>query len=161
NFAYQLPFIAIDQLLIAAFYARKNTIIPVIIGTVSILGYLAIALPFWQTLGLPALAFANAVQNSLHAIILLLIMSIIIGPMHLAKLIPTIAKLILAGAVMVAVAWGLQVLLAPIPLFSLTSFIGRLLTVIIVGVIAASVYFGAAILLRVEEITMLKGAFLA
>src|SRR5262249_16097672 len=45
NFAYQLTFIAIDQLLIFAFYARKNTIIPVIIGAVSILGYLAIALP--------------------------------------------------------------------------------------------------------------------
>src|SRR5262249_38105889 len=81
NYAYQLPFIAIDQLLISAFYARKNTIIPVSVGVVSILGYLAIALPFWHTLGMPALAFANTVQNSLHAIILLVIMRKVIGPM--------------------------------------------------------------------------------
>jgi putative peptidoglycan lipid II flippase len=161
NYAYQLPFVAIDQLLIAAFYARKNTIIPVSVGAISILGYLAIALPFWQTLGMPALAFGNAVQNSLHAIILLVLMRIALGPMHLGKLIPTIAKLLLAAGAMIAVAWGLQVLLAPIPLFSLTSFIGRLLTVAIVGFIAGSVYIATVILLKVEEVTMLKGAIMA
>ena len=36
NYAYQLPFLALDQLLIAAFYARKNTITPVVVGVVSI-----------------------------------------------------------------------------------------------------------------------------
>ncbi|MDQ6661467.1 MAG: MATE family efflux transporter, partial [Chloroflexota bacterium] len=48
NYAYQLPFIAIDQLLISAFYARKNTLIPVLVGFVSFSGYLAVALPFWR-----------------------------------------------------------------------------------------------------------------
>ena len=161
NYAYQLPFIAIDQLLIFAFYARKNTIIPVAVGAISVLGYLAIALPLWQTLGMPALVFANTVQNSLHAIILLVIMRKVVGPMRLGRLVPTIAKLLLAATVMIAVAWGLQVLLSPVSLFSLTSFIGRLLTVIIVGFIAGAVYFGTVILLKVEEITMLRGAVMA
>src|SRR5256886_12200204 len=40
NYAYQLPFVAIDQLLLSAFYARKNTITPVIVGVVSFAGYL-------------------------------------------------------------------------------------------------------------------------
>ena len=31
NYAYQLPFLAIDQLLLAAFYARKNALLPVIV----------------------------------------------------------------------------------------------------------------------------------
>jgi putative peptidoglycan lipid II flippase len=88
-------------------------------------------------------------------------MRIVLGPMHLGKLVPTIAKLLLAAAAMVAVAWGLQVLLAPIPLFSLTSFIGRLLTVVIVGFIAGSVYIATVILLKVEELTMLRGAIMA
>jgi putative peptidoglycan lipid II flippase len=161
NYAYQLPFIAIDQLLIAAFYARKNTIIPVAVLVVSELAYLAVALPFWQTVGMPALAFANTVQNSSHAIILLVIMRIVIGPMHLHKLVPTIVKLLLAAAIMLAIAWGLQILLAPISLFSLTSFIGRLLTVVIVGFIAGSIYVGTVILLKVEEVTMLRGAVMA
>jgi len=85
----------------------------------------------------------------------------VVGPMHLGKLVPTIAKLLLAAATMVAIAWGLQVVLAPVALFSTTSFLGRLLTVLIVGVIAGSVYFGVVILLKVEEVTMLKGALMA
>jgi putative peptidoglycan lipid II flippase len=160
NYAYQLPFIAIDQLLIAAFYARKNTIIPVSVGIVSVLGYLAVALPFWQTLGMPALVIANTVQNSLHAIILLVIMRIVIGPMHLGKLIPTLAKLLLAVAIMVVVAWGLQILLTPI-LSPLPSFLAQFIIVIVVGCISAGVYFGTVIGLKVEEVTMLKGAVLA
>jgi hypothetical protein len=88
-------------------------------------------------------------------------MRIVLGPMHLRKLIPTIAKLLLAASAMVAVAWGLQTLLAAIPLFSLTSFIGRLLTVVTVGLIAGSVYIATVILLRVEEVTMLKGTIMA
>jgi putative peptidoglycan lipid II flippase len=161
NYAYQLPFIAIDQLLIAAFYARKNTVIPVAVLVMSEFGYLAIALPLWQTVGMPALAFANTVQNSLHALILLVIMRVVIGPMHLSKLVPTITKLLLAATAMVAVAWGLQVLLAPISLFSLASFLGRLLTVVMVGLIAVLVYFGIVIALKVEEVTMLRGAIRA
>ena len=159
--AFQLPFIAIDQLLISAFYARKNTIIPVTVGVISFLGYLAVALPFWHTLGMPALAIANTVQNSLHAIILLIWLRAVIGPMHLGKLLPTIGKLLLAAACMVAVAWGLQALLDTIPFFVHFSLIARILIVVSVGTVAAVVYFGLVILFKVEEVTMLKGAFLA
>jgi putative peptidoglycan lipid II flippase len=160
NYAYQLPFTAIDQLLIAAFYARKNTIIPVAVGAISYLGYLAVALPFWQTVGMPALPLANSTQIAVHTIILLVLLRMAIGPMHLGKLIPTLAKLLLAAAVMVAVAWGLQMVLAPV-LAPLPPFIERLITVIFVGAISAGVYFGIVILLKVEEVTMLKGAVMA
>ena len=48
NYSYQLPFIAIDQLLLSAFYARKNTLTPVLVGFISFGGYLAsrVAFPF-------------------------------------------------------------------------------------------------------------------
>jgi putative peptidoglycan lipid II flippase len=161
NMAYQLPFVAIDQLLISAFYARKNTIIPVTVGVISPLGYLAIALPFWQTWGMPALAFGNTVQNSLHAIILLVLLRLAVGPMHLRKLLPTLLKILLAGTVMIAVAQGLQIWLAHIPLFSSTTFLGHLLTVVLIGIIAATVYFGVTIMLKVEEVTMLRRTFMA
>lgn len=160
NYAYQLPFVAIDQLLIAAFYARKNTVTPVIVGFVSVLGYLAVALPFWHTIGMPALALANAVQNSLHAVILLILLRMAIGSINVRKTVPVVLKIVLATALMVLVAWGLQVLLAPIPLFSLTKLPGQLLTVIIAGGLAAAVYLGGVLLLKVEEINLLKGAIL-
>ncbi|MGH2496757.1 MAG: murein biosynthesis integral membrane protein MurJ, partial [Ktedonobacteraceae bacterium] len=79
NYAYQLPFVAIDQLLIAAFYARKNTFTPVAVGVLSISGYLLVALPFYTTIGMPALAFANTVQIIMHTIILLILLRKAIG----------------------------------------------------------------------------------
>jgi len=161
NYAYQLPFIAIDQLLLSAFYARKNTITPVIVGAVSYAGYLAVALPFWQTIGMPALAFANTVQNSLHPIILLVLLRMAIGPIRIRETIPVLLKILAATTVMVVVAWGAQVLLAHIALFSLSHLLGQVLTVIVAGSLATIVYIGGVLLLRVEEVRLVKGAILA
>lgn len=161
NYAYQLPFVAMDQLLIAAFYARKNTITPVVVLLVAILGYLAVALPFSQTIGMPALAFANTVQNSLHAIILLIVLRTVIGSIHIRQMLPTVLKIAVATAAMIAVAWGLQMVLGHINLFSLDTFLGQLLTLVVAGGSAVVVYFGTVLLLKVEEVGMLKGAVLA
>ena len=161
NYAYQLPFVAIDQLLIAAFYARKNTVIPVAVGMVSILGYLAVALPFWSTIGMPALAFANTVQNSLHAIILLVILRITIGHIRVREMAPTVLKILVATALMVAVAWGTLVLLGHFRLFSLQHLLGQLLTVLVAGGLAGIVYIGVVLILRVEEVALVKGAVMA
>ena len=161
NYSYQLPFVAMDQLLIAAFYARKNTITPVVVGVVSFLGYLAVALPFWQTIGMPALAFANTVQNSLHAIILLFLLRLAIGSIRVRETIPALLKILIATAAMVAVAWGLQILFDHVALFSLAHLLGRLLVVIVAGVIAALVYIGLVVLLRVEEVRLVKVAVMA
>jgi putative peptidoglycan lipid II flippase len=157
NYAYQLPFVALDQLLIAAFYARKNTKIPVITGIVCILFYLVIALPFYRTIGVAALAFANTVQNSAHAIILLILLRLAIGPLNIRKTMPTILKICFAALLMGIAAWTIQLGLAHIALFSLSHLIGQLLTLLIAGGIAVVVYFGTILLFKVEEITMLRG----
>ncbi|HCJ36012.1 MAG TPA: hypothetical protein DHV65_17170, partial [Ktedonobacter sp.] len=141
-YAVQLPFVAIDQLLLSAFYARKNTITPVIVGFVSFGSYLAVALPFWQTIGMPALVVANTVQNSLHPIILLLMLRIAIGPLRLREIIPAFLKISVATAAMVAVAWGLQVLFGYVGIFSLNHLSGQFLTVLVAGFAAIGVYAG-------------------
>ena len=161
NYAYQLPFVAVDQLLLAAFYARKNTITPVIVGIVSFAGYLAVALPFWRTIGMPALAFANTVQNSLHPIFLLVLLRMAIGPIRIRETIPALCKILVATAVMVVVAWGVQVLLGHVALFSLSRLLGQFLTVVVVGGLAGVVYVGLVLVLRVEEVGVVKGAILA
>ena len=161
NYAYQLPFVAIDQLLLAAFYARKNTITPVIVGVVSYAGYLAVALPFWQTIGMPALAFANTVQNTLHPIILLVLLRMAIGPIRVREAIPALLKICVATAVMVVVAWGVQVLLGYVGLFSLNHLLGQLLTVIVAGGLATVVYVGGVMALHVEEVGLVRNALLA
>ncbi|GAC1400103.1 MAG: murein biosynthesis integral membrane protein MurJ [Ktedonobacteraceae bacterium] len=162
NYAYQLPFVAMDQLLIAAFYARKNTVIPVVVLFVSILGYLAVALPFSGTvLGMPMLALANTVQNSMHGIILLFLLRFVMGSIRVRETIPTVLKVLVVTAAMVAVAWEAQVVLARVSLFSLNTLLGSLLTVLVAGGLAVIVFFGGVLLLKVEEIHMLKSAVLA
>jgi putative peptidoglycan lipid II flippase len=157
NYAYQLPFVALDQLLIAAFYARKNTKTPVITGVVCILFYLVVALPFYRTIGVAALAFANTVQNSAHAVILLILLRMAIGPLNIRKTIPTILKICFAALLMGVAAWAIQLGLANVALFSLKSIVGQFLTLIIAGGIAVVIYFGTILLFKVEEITMLRG----
>jgi putative peptidoglycan lipid II flippase len=156
NYAYQLPFVVLDQLLIAAFYARKNTRIPVTIYIVSILFYLLVALPFYSNVGVPALAFANTVQNSAHAIILLILLRLAIGSLHIRRTIPTLVKICLAALLMALVAWGVQLGLAHVALFSLSHLSGQFLTLIVSGGLATVIYFGAILLFKVEEINLVK-----
>jgi putative peptidoglycan lipid II flippase len=71
-YAPQLPFVAVDQLLIAAFYALQNTRLPVAIGVLGAALYAVVALAsvHWLELGMRGLVLANTVQNSAHAVIL-------------------------------------------------------------------------------------------
>jgi putative peptidoglycan lipid II flippase len=161
NYVYQLPFVAVDQLLIAAFYARKNTITPVIVGIVCIGVYLVVALPFFQTIGIPALALANTLQNSMHAVILLFLLRRAMGSLHVRTALPALLKICVSAVLMGLVAWGAMIVLGHIALFSLDRLPGQLLTVIIAGGLASVVYFGVVLLFKVEEINLVKMALLA
>ena len=159
-YSYQLPFLVIDQLLIAAFYARNNTKTPVMIGIVSIIFYLIIALPFYRTIGMVALVSANTVQNSAHAVILLILLRLAIGPLHIRNNLLVFLKIGMAAALMGCAAWGVQLELNHIALFSLNHFSGQLLTLLVAGGIATVVYFGAIFLFRVEEVRLIRTVIL-
>jgi putative peptidoglycan lipid II flippase len=159
NYAYQLPFLALDQLLIAAFYARKNTIVPVVVGVVAIGLWALVAVPFTPTIGMPALAFANTTLNSGHAVILFVLLTITIGNLGLRELWAGLWRIALASAAMGAVIWGLLALLplwAP-TIFTLDSLRGQALTVVAAGLPATLIYFALVSLLGVQEIRMLGG----
>ena len=78
----QLPFAAVDQLLIFAFYARRNTVTPMLVGVVGIGIYVTAGLLLIGPLamGVRGLALANAIQNSLHAVILGYLLWRAVGP---------------------------------------------------------------------------------
>lgn len=159
NYAYQLPFVAIDQLLIAAFYARKNTIVPTIVGVASIGFYLLVAIPFGLTIGLPALAFANTMYIVSHAIILFILLTLAIGSFTNRALLAGVGRILIAAAVMGLICWlGATFLphLAP-SLFTLDSLRGEALTVLVVGGFGSLAYFVLVHLLGVEEAHLLGG----
>ena len=57
-----LPFAAVDQPLVFAFYARKDTKTPVLVGVFSVLVYLIVALATIRPLGMIGLVLANSIQ---------------------------------------------------------------------------------------------------
>ncbi len=69
-YALGLPAAAVDQLLIFAFYARKNTVTPVLVGVVGVLIYLTSGLALLGPMGMPGLALANSIQWTGHALIM-------------------------------------------------------------------------------------------
>ncbi|HEY6407952.1 MAG TPA: hypothetical protein VIY29_10840, partial [Ktedonobacteraceae bacterium] len=109
----------------------------------------------------PALVVANTVQNSFHAVILLLLLRKAIGSLSLREIIPVFLKISAATVAMVIVAWALQALLAHVGLFSLNHLTGQFLTVMVVGLFAVGVYVGVVLLLRVEEVALIKGIVMA
>ena len=78
-YSWQLPLTGLDQLFIFAYYARKNTRTPVLVGILGIGFYLAVALPLLQPLGMPGLVLANTVQNSGHALVMLWLLNRLLG----------------------------------------------------------------------------------
>lgn len=68
-YAPGLPFSAVDQVLIFAFYARKNTWTPVLVGIAAAGVYLTIALSTVGTLGMVGLVIANSIQFIFHVLV--------------------------------------------------------------------------------------------
>jgi putative peptidoglycan lipid II flippase len=64
-----LPAAAIDQILIFAFYARKNTLTPVLVGIAQVVVYLTIALTTYKTWGFRGLVLAWSAQTIFHAVV--------------------------------------------------------------------------------------------
>jgi putative peptidoglycan lipid II flippase len=142
----QLPFTAVDYLLINAFYARQNARTPVIVGVIcQLFIYLAVALPTVGVLGARGLALANAVQNSSHALILLFLLRRSLPDLHLlSALWPFLARVVpSAGIVMVMLALTWPAL----------EHLGGLIGLVVAAALATALYAGLLLLLRVPEAT--------
>jgi putative peptidoglycan lipid II flippase len=149
-FAYapQLPLTAMDQLLIVAFYSRKDTRTPVVVGVLTVILYLVTALTLLQPLGVVGLAFANAVQNGAHGLILLVLIHRTIGKVVTTDSLGFLARLSVAGLAMAVVQ---TVALKPVASVSASP----LFVLALLGGLGLLVYVGFTILLRVRESRLL------
>ena len=101
-----LPFAALDLLLVYAFYARKDTLRPALVGIVSLVCYLAAALLLFERFGLFSLMIADSVKHFVHASISAVLLWRRLGgfgPQRLARtgLKSAFASLIMAGFALV------------------------------------------------------------
>jgi putative peptidoglycan lipid II flippase len=150
-YAPQLPFTAVDQLLIVAFYARKDTRTPVLVGVAGVLLYLVSALALIGPLDVAGLALANAIQNSAHGIVLLALLERSGAGLLSRPLAGFCLKLLLATLGMAVALW----LFAGIAFGNVAGMAG------LAGALLLGVLLAAAVYLALLEALGLREARLA
>jgi putative peptidoglycan lipid II flippase len=146
-YAPQLPFVAVDQLLIAAFYALQNTKLPVLVGVAGALVYAAVAFLTLNSLGMAGLVLANSVQNSMHAVVLFIFLSRMHGGAVPPGVFASCLRVGVGGMAMALVFVGFQALI-PLPAGAVALGLHFLVSVALGG----AVYLGVLVALRGEEL---------
>jgi len=148
-----LPFAALDLLLVYAFYARKDTLTPALVGIVSLVCYLAAALLLFERFGLFSLMIADSVKHFVHASISAVLLQRRLGgfgPQRLARtgLKAALASLIMAGFALVT--------LPPLSQWiGATSILRELALVGVCALLYGGVFLLAARLLKIPELSWL------
>ncbi|HNS53041.1 MAG TPA: murein biosynthesis integral membrane protein MurJ [Anaerolineae bacterium] len=149
-----LIFAAVDWPLNFAFYARQNTITPALVGIWSVAVYLAVALLLVRPLGMMGLVLADSAKHLSHATVMLFLTHRKLGSLGGLGLVAAGGKAVAAAAGMGGLMLAVRQGLAP------AAPAGLLGEIVLVGAVAAAgivAYLGLARLLRVEEVSLLRG----
>lgn len=151
-----LPFSAIDQVLLFAFYARKNTLTPALIGIAQFAVYLAIAFGTYRTWGMPGLVLANSAQLAFHATVTgLLLLRSMRGEGGLrgygigATALKTAGAALVLGIVSFGAWWALSSVMAG------SNFIGKVILLGVPALLGGSVYAGLVWSMRLPEVELI------
>jgi putative peptidoglycan lipid II flippase len=126
-----LPFAAVDQMLVFASYARKDTWRPALAGVISIVIYTIIAMVLLDPLGLLSLMVADAVKHIVHTTIMLWLLRRHVGGLDAFGMRGTVLKSLAAAGLSAVFAFSAAFFLQEI--FQLTGFIEKLTIVGIAG----------------------------
>jgi putative peptidoglycan lipid II flippase len=149
-----LPFAALDQPLIFAFYSRKDTKTPVLVGILGVVIYVVAALLLIEPLGMLGLVLANSIQLTSHALVMLYLAHRRFDALREQDLGKTALKVVLASVVIGAVVW---VGMPELTRFAALSSVWGELLVVAGGAAIGVVTYGVMVwLLRVEDLTTLK-----
>lgn len=146
-----LPAAAIDQVLLFAFYARKNTLTPNLVQGVAIGIYLLTAIPLlaFSQLGFLALVLGNSAQWIGHAIILLWLLQRHVSLRGL-RLGEALGKVVFASALMALALFGLSGWLHGV--LRGLSLHHPIFLIVFAGGPGVLIYLGLAALLRIEAL---------
>ena len=142
-------FAAIDQPLIFAFYARKDTLTPALVGMAGVGLYLfiALAISWLRPLTLLDLVFANDAQLAAHALVMLALFRRRLGGFDDPGVWTTCARAGLASLAMGALTWVTLLGVLAIP----AEFAHRLFAVVLPGAVGVVAYFWLAARLNIAE----------
>jgi putative peptidoglycan lipid II flippase len=144
-----LSFAAVDQMLVFASYARKDTWRPALAGIISIVIYTVVAAALLKPLGLLSLMVADSVKHIIHTIIMLIIFQRQLGGLAGFKITRTLLKTLLAAFVTGVTAYIVSILLASV--LPTTAFLGKLVIVLVSGLAGLLVYLAFVFLLNIQD----------
>lgn len=147
-YLFGLPFAAVDQMLVFASYARKDTWRPALAGVVSILIYTTVAVLLLPVLDLLSLMVADSVKHFVHTLIMLWFLQRHLGGLAGYRLTSITIKSLLAALITGIVAYGAAGLAEP---FLPTGFIARAALVLVGGTAGLLAYGAMTILLDIPE----------
>lgn len=150
-----LPFAAVDLLLVYAFYARKDTLTPALIGVLSLVVYMVVTILLVDEYGLFSLMIADSIKHFVHALISAILLSRQLNGFGSQRLIVTTAKTLAAAFVMGIVAHFTLPLLSQ--LIGTSGLIKEALLVIVAGGLYVTVFLGVASFLHIEELRWIAG----
>ncbi len=153
-YLFGLPFAAIDQMLVFASYARKNTWQPALVGVLSIGVYSATAVLLLRPLGLLSLMVADSVKHIVHTLMMLWLLQRHVGGLAGHGILPNILKSLGAAILTGLVAY--QAAEFVISKIQFSGFWGSLMPVVVGGVAGLLVYGTAVFLLGIEDAKLLR-----
>lgn len=127
-YLFGLPFAAIDQMLVFASYARKDTWRPASVGIVSIIIYTIVAAALLKPIGLYSLMVADSVKHIAHTLMMIWVQNRQIGGMRGYQIGRTVYKSMAAAVVTGLLAYGAAVVISSI--LPVDTFAARLLVVL-------------------------------
>ena len=130
---------AYDQVLIFAFYARQNTILPVTIGIIASSSYFLAAPVLASRYEMAGLVAANSIQLAIHTVAMLVLGRRTFGSRPFAGLPAVVIRILTMATVATGTAYLLYHILARHGLDSDT-LIGELGLVLVPGFVAATLY---------------------
>ncbi|MCS6800816.1 MAG: murein biosynthesis integral membrane protein MurJ [Chloroflexota bacterium] len=142
------PAAALDQILIFAFYARQDTIRPVLVGVASVGIYLAVALALVQPFGMVGLTLANSAQWIGHLLMMALLTALMLRALPLRASIVALGRIGLAGSA-AGLTWWLAGWVLPADALLLVP------AVVVAGAAGGAVYLGTLLLLGAPEASFL------
>jgi putative peptidoglycan lipid II flippase len=148
-YLFGLPFAAVDQMLIFASYARKDTWRPALVGMISIVIYSIVAVLLLQPLGLLSLMVADATKHIVHTLMMLWLLKRHLGGLAGFGIGSNVLKSIVAALVTGLLAAGTAKSIAI--WFPGTALANKLLLVSVAGIAGMLGYMGAALLLNIAE----------
>ena len=150
-----LPAAALDQLLIFGFYARKQTLPPVLVGIMGVGVYLTVGLALLGPLGMPGLALANSAQWVVHMLVMGVLTHRALGGLGGLGLPGTALRVLAATGAMTALLL-LATILAPPQILEGAGALGAYLTILMAG--GALAYLAVLRLVGPEELRLLTSA---